>query len=90
MIHPRPVERRAVGRYGIGAGNARKTLGAASPFVCLRNMSDDQVNVVLGLETHTGADKKIGDAGNDKNKQRDRTIRSYSKYDKIRRRSLME
>ena len=33
---------------------------AASPFVCLLNMSDGQVNLVLGPETHNGADKKAG------------------------------
>ena len=41
-------------------------------------MSDGQVNLVLGPETHNGVDKKIGDAGDDKNKQRDRTLRFYA------------
>jgi hypothetical protein len=36
------------------------------------------------------AQLKNGEAGNDKNKQRDRTLRSYSAHNQIRPRSLLE
>jgi hypothetical protein len=57
---PRLPQGRATSR-ATSSGETRLSAGpAASPFVCLLNMSDRQVNLVLAPETHDGADKKPG------------------------------
>jgi hypothetical protein len=45
---------------GFADSSSARQRPAASPFVCLLNMSAGQVNLVLGPETHNGADKKSG------------------------------
>jgi hypothetical protein len=45
---------------GAAGSSQRARRPAASPFVCLLNMSDRHVNLVLGPETHNRADKTSG------------------------------
>ena len=47
-------------KHACEAQEQRARTPAVSPFICLLNMRDGQVNWVLGPETHNGADKKTG------------------------------
>jgi hypothetical protein len=47
-------------KHACEAQEQRARTPAVSPFICLLNMRDGQVNWVSGTETHNGADKKTG------------------------------